>query len=119
MTIETDVSRLLVRARTVRIGWDGFSAAPPSDYALKGAEEFLTLVLSNGLDPSRVEPSVVGGVGITFRKGERSVYAEILNGGKVVIVNSVEGVDNPDISTGSALDWDAFVRIWNYLNDKR
>jgi hypothetical protein len=64
-------------------GWDGYKAAPPAAVPLEFAKAFLDLLRRNRSLPSRVAPSVVGGVGLTFRKERRKVYVEFSNKGTV------------------------------------
>jgi len=62
-------------------GWDSYDAPPPSEAVITAAEGFLQYLQKHGKGPTRLTPSVVGGVGFTFRNGERSVYVEFRNTG--------------------------------------
>lgn len=62
-------------------GWNGYSAPAPDQMALNYAYAFVSVLGEEGIEPDRVAPSVIGGVGITFRCGNRKAYLEIMNGG--------------------------------------
>ena len=69
--------------QTLQAGWNGYEAEPPSELALETARRFIAVLESESLPPTRVAPSVVGGVGITRKVGERRVYVEFYNDGSV------------------------------------
>lgn len=73
--------------------WDGYDGKP-SPETLRKVEEFLTLSLEHSLRPRRVEASVVGGVGITFRDDadNRLAYVEFWNTGAVLALFGVEEI---------------------------
>ena len=58
------------------------------------AENFLAQLLSMNIEPSRLAPSAVGGVGLTRRKNDRRVYVEFFNNGKIYALFS-DGVTEP------------------------
>lgn len=62
-------------------GWDSYGSPAPSPAVITAAEGFLQYLQKRGKLPTRLTPSVVGGVGFTFRNGERSVYVEFRNTG--------------------------------------
>lgn len=62
-------------------GWDSYKASPPSKEALEASRRFLGFLEERSLEPSKLNPSVVGGVGFTFRRGRLSVYIEFCNTG--------------------------------------
>jgi hypothetical protein len=76
-------------------GWDSYKAPAPNLVARTNAKEFLDVLCIAELEPSRMRPSVVGGVGITFRKGEKKVYVEFLNDGRVYVLFS-DGTTDPE-----------------------
>jgi hypothetical protein len=59
-------------------GWNSYSAPAPTQEAIVNASRFLMDV---NILPSRVAPSAVAGVGITYRNGDRKVYVEFFNAG--------------------------------------
>ena len=75
-------------------GWDGYSALPPSSLAVERVKEFLALLRGSELEPARVRPSVVSGIGLTIRKGPRKVYVEFYNDGTVYALFS-DGESEP------------------------
>ncbi len=88
------LSKKLDRFRALRKGWDGYQAAPPGTKPLESAEVFLDLLRQCRYMPSRLAPSVVGGVGMTFRKEGRKVYVEFSNKDTIHILFS-DGVSEP------------------------
>jgi hypothetical protein len=69
--------------KSLKEGWNGYSAVPPSPLALHHASQFLLLLNNSGIEPTRLAPSAVGGVGITRRVGALKVYVEFYNDGTV------------------------------------
>lgn len=63
----------------LRRGWDSYDAPVPSIKSINKARDFTRDAVQSGIKPSRVAPSVVGGVGITWQRGDRRVYMEFLN----------------------------------------
>jgi hypothetical protein len=66
---------------TLELGWDSYNAQPPSALTIEAARGFLAQLQAGSLQPVAVDPSVVGGVGITFRHENHSVYLEFRNTG--------------------------------------
>jgi hypothetical protein len=62
-------------------GWNGYSAATPTDTAIQNAKELVAAAGADGIIPERVEPSAIGGIGVTFTFGSREVVAEFYNNG--------------------------------------
>ena len=65
-------------------GWDSYNADPPSEAAMRTAR----ILIGEGLRPDRLCPSVVGGIGLTFKakdpQGTRDyTYVEIYNNNTV------------------------------------
>lgn len=77
-------------------GWDSYDADPPSSLAVNNARGFLSHLISHRQEPTRLAPSVVGGVGITRRQGDRKVYVEFYNDGGILALFS-DGVSEPDV----------------------
>lgn len=77
-------------------GWDGYRAKPPTAHAIFNAEEFLSSLRVADVEPKRVAPSVVGGVGVTLRAAERKSYVEFYNDGRVYVMHS-DGETEPII----------------------
>ena len=49
-------------------------------------EKFIGILQSRDFFPTRVNPTVVGGVAITFLEGSRKAYVEFLNGNIAVLL---------------------------------
>jgi hypothetical protein len=73
----------LDRMCQLKEGWNGYSAPVPSRTAIVTARDFLEALSETSLEPSRVAPSVEGGVGITHKKAGRRVYVEFFNNGAI------------------------------------
>jgi hypothetical protein len=103
----------------LRKGWNGYSALPPSKVAIRLAADFLSGLTVEDMAPSRVAPSVVGGIGITFTRGNRKAYLEIQNNGSAYLL-LCEGDEEPDVQPVPA-DQEGFSRevvrlVRDYLN---
>ena len=75
-------------------GWDSYSAAPPSRVAVKNAKALVIEAGKLGAEPERVEPSAMGGVGVTFSAGRREVVVEFYNNGTAThcSLTSLQGI---------------------------
>lgn len=73
----------LEQLRGLADDWNGYGTLAPSEAAIVTAKAFLSKVLGSGSEPSRLAPSVTGGVGITHKKLRRRVYVEFFNDGDV------------------------------------
>jgi hypothetical protein len=62
-------------------GWNSYSAPSPSVHAIENAKELVHRGKDANLSPVRIEPSAMGGVGVTFARGDREVVAECYNNG--------------------------------------
>lgn len=80
--------------RKLEQGWDGYQAPPPNLVAVINASELIDVLRAIEMYPNRVRPSVVGGIGITFRKNDKKAYIEFLNDGRVYVLFS-DGVTEP------------------------
>ena len=63
-------------------GWNGNAAPAPSDLAIDNARRFC----SWALDPHRIAPSAVGGVSLTYKRGDRRAYVEFDNDGAACVL---------------------------------
>jgi hypothetical protein len=77
-------------------GWNGYNAPAPSEQARLTARCFVDILLKEKYEPRRLAPSAVGGVGVTQRKGNRSVYVEFYNDGRVLALFS-DDVSEPEV----------------------
>jgi len=78
----------LEKLRNLGDDWNGYASPAPSRTAVVTAKAFLSAVLAMDFKPSRIAPSVSGGIGITHRKGSRRVYVEFFNDGEVCVLSS-------------------------------
>jgi len=86
-----------IREFRMRLGWDGYNAAPPSEKAVGKAIDFLKALRVCAFLPARVTSSVVGGIGISFRNESRKVYVEFYNSGAACVLFS-DGVSEPEVT---------------------
>jgi hypothetical protein len=77
-------------------GWDSYRAQVPNVIARQKAKDYLAELCEQNTRPTRVAPSVVGGIGITHRKGNRKVYVEFNNKGSVLALYS-DGQMKPQV----------------------
>src|SRR5262249_25122006 len=78
---EKDWEEELAQLEKVKQGWNGYDAPKPASQSIERAKSYLHTATRQGFEPKRVEPSVMGGVGITHRQGNRKVYVEFYNNG--------------------------------------
>jgi hypothetical protein len=72
---------LLYKIQILKPGWDGYDAPIPTRLAIEIARDYLFIADQLRFPPRRIEASVMGGVGITYRKDNRKVYLEFYNDG--------------------------------------
>jgi hypothetical protein len=94
-------------------GWNGYTADPPSPLAIEFARRFISNLESNGLPPTRVAPSVIGGVGVTRKVGNKRAYFEFYNDGTahVMLAEGAEAQTFPLLNPT-----DVLVAARAYLN---
>jgi hypothetical protein len=66
---------------TLENGWDSYSAPAPNATAIENAKALVNEADSLHTTPERVEPSAMGGVGVTFSADKREVVIEFYNRG--------------------------------------
>lgn len=86
----------LQKLRAKPEGWDPTCGPLPSEDAIANAAAFLTVFRQANLEPSRLSATVVGGVGITFKRDARKVYVEFRNTGTVHALYS-DGSSDPRV----------------------
>jgi len=62
-------------------GWDSYDAPSPSGAVIAAAKGLLEFLRKAGRPPTRLTPSVVGGVAFAFQNGQRAVFVEFRNTG--------------------------------------
>jgi hypothetical protein len=73
--------------------WNPSLGPLPTPGVLSQTRAFLAQLRLAGKMPSRLSLSVIGGIGITFRRGERKVYVEFSNKGSVHALFSDNSTD--------------------------
>lgn len=71
----------LSKLKELQTGWNGYRAAAPTRTAIEISRRYLHTAEQQDFEPKRVEASVMGGVGVTHRQGNRKVYVEFYNNG--------------------------------------
>ena len=79
--------------RELEAGWNSYSAPAPSAVAIEQTELFLGIAYSRHIPPVRMEPSAMGGVGVTFIRGDREVVVEFYNSGTAHALLSDDSTD--------------------------
>ena len=65
------------------VGWNSRRSPAPTPPAIEAAGFLVRMMVEQDLEPTRLAPSAVGGVGVTRRAGERVAYVECYNDGSV------------------------------------
>jgi len=76
--------------RQLRPGGDSYDAEMPSEAIISTVGGYMQVTLAS-LMPDRLSPSVVGGIGITYRVPGRKAYLEFGNAGNMCCWIFVEG----------------------------
>ena len=98
-------------------GWDGYSAAPPTHVVVAAARDFLTATAEAETPPDRIAPSVVGGIGVTFRRNGHKVYVEFRNTGSILALFS-DGTTEPVVEPVDPSEYPEFLaRARGYLGE--
>lgn len=79
----------LKRMASLPVGWDSYDAEPPSADAIRLATRVLSACIAADLPPSRVRPSVEGGVAVTFLVDGGYADIECFNDGTMVAGRSL------------------------------
>jgi hypothetical protein len=87
----------LIKLGKLRKGWNGYDAPAPSEAAINAAESFMEILLREDYEPNRLAPSAVGGVGITRRDNDKTIYVEFYNDGKKILVLFSDDIAEPVI----------------------
>lgn len=68
--------------RALKDGWNGYTAKAPNQSALDNTHLFLQVMQLEGVEPTRVAPSAMGGIAVTRQVGKRKVFIELYNDGR-------------------------------------
>lgn len=87
-------------------GWNGRGAPSPKSSAITNSRMLLERLadLKDAPAPSRVKPSAVGGIGITWRNGSKFSYVEADNRGRVSALLADDADDQLEITFPVQLD---------------
>ena len=83
-----NLSTELKNLEKLPIGWDGYDAAAPNEIATYWCQEVIEVLEKSNLLPTGLTPSVEGGVGVYFQKGNNYADIECLNTGTIIAVMS-------------------------------
>ncbi len=92
--------------------WDSYGAEPPSQLSIDIAKK-----ICDNTSPDRVKPSVVGGVGISY-KGEERIYVEVFNDGQIWTMIGSSHDKNKDPLVKS-FDIETTINIVNRENNEQ
>jgi hypothetical protein len=79
-----DARQRLNATAFLRHDWDSYAADPPNEVAYAWAGRALDELEASHLPPTRLMPSVEGGIGLSFVEGENWAYLEFCNSGEAV-----------------------------------
>ena len=79
----TEARQQLEATESLLQGWDSYGAEPPNDVARTVAAQILDVLESAPLSPTRLAPSVEGGIAVSFVKGSNRAMIEIYNTGQI------------------------------------
>jgi hypothetical protein len=102
-SVLTDLIERASELGRLKKGWNSYSAPAPTPAAIGNAKTLLTLASVAGIIPERIEPSAMGGVGVTFTVGSREVAVEFYNAGNAHALfsdNETEALDTAPVALG-------------------
>lgn len=86
-------------------GWNSYSAPAPSILAIEHTRLFLGIAHHQDVPLDQVEPSAMGGVGMTFTRGDREVVVEFYNSGTAHALfsdDSTDAMETRSVSTDAS-----------------
>lgn len=81
--------------RTLKAGWDSYDAEAPNEKSIVTAEKIIRILYELNYEPTRIVPSVDGGIVISFFEGDLYADIECLNSGEILAVES-NSYDQPE-----------------------
>jgi hypothetical protein len=118
---QSHTTRLLAKLdtfKTLEKGWNGYSAPGPAEVAISNAKLLVETASAEDMIPTRVEPSAMGGVGVTFLAGHREAGVEFYNNGTAHALfadNSAESMDTQPVRPHTEGYQSFLVRARRYL----
>ena len=99
----TRFQRELADLRQLESGWDSYDSPPPGSDAIALAAEFLDMLwrIDDAFRPSRIAPSVDGGVVVSFLRDDVRANIEFFDSGEIAAAVAQPGHD---------------VRVWEVEN---
>lgn len=77
--------------------WDSYGAEPPNHICFDAAKNFLDQLKNSDFKPSRIAPSAVNGIGISFYNQDKHIYVEFYNNGLPYFLMSNEKEDHTEV----------------------
>lgn len=108
----------LLEMYKLKEGWDSYSAPAPTKAALENAFSFVSFLKDRDVRPTKVVPSVIGGIAFSFGFGSREVFIEFDNDGHVLCGLLKEGSEPAIVEIPNATqDWAVLLnQVVNHLN---
>lgn len=117
-SVRTNIIERVSELGKLKKGWNSYSAPAPNAIAIGNAKTLLTLASVAGIIPERIEPSAMGGVGVTFIVGSREVAVEFYNAGNAHALfsdNETETLDSAPVALGVEGSHRLLKQIRRYL----
>lgn len=95
-----EVKNRLLSIRHLKRGWDGYGATPPSQQAFDLCIDFIDVLDSckPPTNPTRLAPSVAGGIALVLGQGGQEVFIEFYSDGEVyAMFSTLEEKEEPRI----------------------
>lgn len=112
------LGELVSELRKLQKGWNGYTAPAPAAVAVENAKTLLAEAELIGIIAERVEPSAMGGVGVTFTARFREVVVEFYNTGTAHALfadNETEDLRTEPVPTDRDGHRSFFEKVRQYL----
>lgn len=100
--------------QSMLVGWDGYKAPVPNDFSIQFATRLEQLSPELDLEFSNIDPSVIGGLGMYAKFGEREALVEVLNNQNVRAILS-DGTSQQLLMCGLSKPYAFLSKISDYL----
>jgi hypothetical protein len=106
-----NVNQKLEKMKTLQKGWNSYKADPPSIEVIEAVKQFVIL-----LPPDRVEPSAMGGIGVTYYRNNRKAYVEFYNKGNCKIAVLLVDKNDLDMNVVKSNTFNEIIKaVQNFL----